>query len=281
MSLSTAKDKFRDELRELADRAYFRRCVLVAAAHNMPVQSYPVALRVGDLGGQPRRGRPDDLSTTTRLRRSISTPAGSGCPSPGRAGGRSAAPATASPLRTSPRISALILSKHPMLTPFQLKSVLYLAARNVARPAPVEAPMSVSESSADQAHAPTAADLSQRQASAVHRGDRAQRLRRGCRVGVPGRPGAPVTWSSRPSAGRARMISSARRFPGGTGIAGWVASDGQPLLVDDSSTAPQFARGRGRVHRLRPAQHHGRAADRGRRMPRRPGGARPGHPPAR
>jgi subtilisin family serine protease len=28
-------------------------------------------------------------------------------------------------------ISALILSKHRMLTPFQLKSVLYLAAENV------------------------------------------------------------------------------------------------------------------------------------------------------
>jgi hypothetical protein len=31
-------------------------------------------------------------------------------------------------------ISALILSKHPLLTPFQLKSVLYLAAENVAAP---------------------------------------------------------------------------------------------------------------------------------------------------
>jgi subtilisin family serine protease len=30
-------------------------------------------------------------------------------------------------------ISALVLSKHPMLTPFQLKTVLYLTARNVAR----------------------------------------------------------------------------------------------------------------------------------------------------
>ena len=31
-------------------------------------------------------------------------------------------------------ISALILSKHRLLTPFQLKSVLYLAAENVAQP---------------------------------------------------------------------------------------------------------------------------------------------------
>jgi GAF domain-containing protein len=32
------------------------------------------------------------------------------------------------------------------------------------------------------------------------------------------------------------------RFPAGTGIAGWVASSGQPLLVDDLSVSPQFAR---------------------------------------
>jgi GAF domain-containing protein len=31
------------------------------------------------------------------------------------------------------------------------------------------------------------------------------------------------------------------RFPGDTGIAGWVASSGQPLLVDDVSQTPQFA----------------------------------------
>jgi len=31
-------------------------------------------------------------------------------------------------------------------------------------------------------------------------------------------------------------------FPSGTGIAGWVAVSGQPLLVDDVSQSPQFAR---------------------------------------
>jgi len=33
-----------------------------------------------------------------------------------------------------------------------------------------------------------------------------------------------------------------RRFPAGTGIAGWVATCGQPLLVDDVAESPQFAR---------------------------------------
>src|SRR4051812_43798118 len=41
MSLSTTKSQFVPELHELADRAYFRNSVIVSAAHNMPVNSYP------------------------------------------------------------------------------------------------------------------------------------------------------------------------------------------------------------------------------------------------
>ncbi len=41
MSLSTTKKPFASVLHELADNAYFRRTVLVASAHNMPVESYP------------------------------------------------------------------------------------------------------------------------------------------------------------------------------------------------------------------------------------------------
>ena len=41
MSLSTTKRQFASVLHELADTAYFRRTVLVASAHNMPVESYP------------------------------------------------------------------------------------------------------------------------------------------------------------------------------------------------------------------------------------------------
>ena len=33
-----------------------------------------------------------------------------------------------------------------------------------------------------------------------------------------------------------------RRFPSGTGIAGWVAAFGQPLFIDDAADSPQFAR---------------------------------------
>src|SRR5947199_1745731 len=41
MSLSTTKQKFASLLHELADTAYFRRTMVVASAHNMPVDSYP------------------------------------------------------------------------------------------------------------------------------------------------------------------------------------------------------------------------------------------------
>ena len=41
MSLSTTKRQFAGILHELTDTAYFQRTVLVASAHNMPVESYP------------------------------------------------------------------------------------------------------------------------------------------------------------------------------------------------------------------------------------------------
>ena len=41
MSLSTTKKQFVGVLHELADTAYFQRSVLVASAHNLPVESFP------------------------------------------------------------------------------------------------------------------------------------------------------------------------------------------------------------------------------------------------
>ena len=41
MSLSTTKKQYVDRLHELADSAYFKRTMLIASAHNMPVESFP------------------------------------------------------------------------------------------------------------------------------------------------------------------------------------------------------------------------------------------------
>jgi subtilisin family serine protease len=130
MSLSTTKRKFASTLHELADAAYFKRTTIVASAHNLPVESYPwrfasvisvgsheetdpfvlyanpeppveffargVDVRVAWLGGE------EVISSGN----SFATPHVSG-------------------------ICALIRSKHPELTPFELKSVLYQTASNV------------------------------------------------------------------------------------------------------------------------------------------------------
>ena len=100
MSLSTTKRQFAELLHELADTAYFRRTVLVASAHNMPVESYPwrfsSVISVGSHEDPIRR-----RSSTTPTRRSSSSAAGSGSRSPGSAAARSARAGTASRLPIS------------------------------------------------------------------------------------------------------------------------------------------------------------------------------------
>ena len=129
MSLSTTRTKYVERLHELADRAYFKRVLLVASAHNMPVESFPwrfaSVISVGSheetdpltfyyIPAPPveffGRGLDLDLAwldggTLRATGNSFATPHIAG-------------------------ICALILGKHPYLTPFQLKSVLYQTASN-------------------------------------------------------------------------------------------------------------------------------------------------------
>jgi subtilisin len=130
MSLSTTKKQFSGLLHELADSAYFRRSVLVASAHNMPVESYP--WRFSSVISVGSHEEHDPLTFFYN-------------PSPpveffargvnvevawiGNATVRSSGNSFATPHMSG--ICALILAKHPELTPFQLKSVLYLIASNV------------------------------------------------------------------------------------------------------------------------------------------------------
>jgi subtilisin family serine protease len=130
MSLSTTKRKFAETLHELADEAYFRRTMLVASAHNMPVESFPWRFSsVISVGSHEEADpftyyyNPDppveffarglDVEVAWLGGRTVRT-TGNSFATPHVAG-----------------LCALILAKHPELTPFQLKSVLYLAASNV------------------------------------------------------------------------------------------------------------------------------------------------------
>lgn len=130
MSLSTARPEYRTRLSELCDRAYFRRCTLVVAAHNLPIESFPWSF--SSVISVASHAEPDPM----RLYYNATPPVefcarGVRVPVAGPAGRttRSTGNSFAAPHVAG--IAALVLSKHPWLTPFQLKSVLYHCAANI------------------------------------------------------------------------------------------------------------------------------------------------------
>jgi subtilisin len=143
MSLSTTKKQFAAVLHELADSAYFRRTVLVASAHNMPVESFPWRFSSVISVGSHELEDPYTLFSNPMppvefFARGVDLDVAWLGGSTIRVTGNSFA---------TPHVSgfcALVLGKHPELTPFQLKSVLYLVSNNVgsqgsAQPVPGEA----------------------------------------------------------------------------------------------------------------------------------------------
>jgi subtilisin family serine protease len=130
MSLSTTKKQFASVLHELADSAYFRRTVLVASAHNMPVQSYPWRFSSVVSVGSHELEDPFALFANPEppvefFARGVDLDVAWLGGSRIRVTGNSFA---------TPHVSALcalVLSKHHELTPFELKSVLYLVSDNV------------------------------------------------------------------------------------------------------------------------------------------------------
>ena len=135
LSLSTTKRRFAEDLHELADLAYFNRTVVVASAHNMPVDSYPwrfsSVISVGSheesdpLAWYANPSPPVELFARG-VDVDVAWPGGGTL----RCTGNSfAAPHIAG-------VAALVLAKHPELTPFQLKSILHLTASNTKEAGP-------------------------------------------------------------------------------------------------------------------------------------------------
>ncbi|MFF5335487.1 S8 family serine peptidase [Streptomyces sp. NPDC013181] len=131
LSLATTRPALTAQLHELVDRAYFRRCALVVSAHNRPVPSYPWSFSsVISVASHDE----DDPMTyyynpappvefhARGVRVPVAWPGGGTIRSTGNS---FAAPHIAG-------LCALILGKHPWLTPFQLKTVLFLCAANTA-----------------------------------------------------------------------------------------------------------------------------------------------------
>ena len=129
MSLSTTKSHFAGLLHEIADLAYFRRTVLVASAHNMPVESYPwrfsSVISVGSHEPEALTFYYNPNPPVEFFARGVDVEVAW----LGKARARSTGNSFATPHMSG--ICALILGKHPELTPFQLKSALYLTATNV------------------------------------------------------------------------------------------------------------------------------------------------------
>jgi subtilisin family serine protease len=129
LSLGTTKRDYFGLFHELADLAYFKGVVLVTAANNMPVESYPslyssvisVACHEGDdpygfyYNPTPpvEFGAPGINISVAWLGGQTVTVTGNSFSAPHITG-----------------LVAKILSKHPGLTPFQVKTVLRATARN-------------------------------------------------------------------------------------------------------------------------------------------------------
>jgi subtilisin family serine protease len=129
MSLSTTKKQYVDRLHELADVAYFKRVMLVASAHNMPVESFPWRFASVISVGSHEDADPLAFYYNTDppvefFARGLNVDvAWLGGGTLRCTGNSFATPHIAG-------ICALVLGKHPELTPFQLKSVLHETATN-------------------------------------------------------------------------------------------------------------------------------------------------------
>ena len=129
MSLSTTKREHFERLHELADAAYFRRIMLVASAHNVQVESFPWRFAsVISVGSHEERDPFAFYSNPTPPVEFFAR--GLEVEVPWLGGGtlRCTGNSFATPHVSG--ICALVLSKHPELTPFQLKSVLHMTSSN-------------------------------------------------------------------------------------------------------------------------------------------------------
>ncbi|MFC9389764.1 S8 family peptidase [Streptomyces venezuelae] len=130
LSLSTSRDRFVEELRRLADEAYFQQTVIVASAHNTHVESFPWRFSSVISVGSHQEDDPDLHLYNPEPPVEFFAPgqrvqvAWLGGTSIRSSGNSFATPFVAG-------LCARLLSSRPRLTPFQLKNALYLSAANV------------------------------------------------------------------------------------------------------------------------------------------------------
>jgi subtilisin len=130
LSLSTRKRAVIPDLHDLTDRAYFHRTLLVACAHNAPVESFPWRFSSVISVGSHEEADPfayyyNPSPPVEFFARGVDVEVA------WLGGGRLVCTGNSFATPHIAGIAGLTLSKHPELTPFQLKSLLYLTASNV------------------------------------------------------------------------------------------------------------------------------------------------------
>jgi subtilisin len=133
LSLSSRSEALFPAFHELADAAYFANVLLVSAANNVPGPSYP------SLFASVISVAAHDLDDPMAWFYNPSPPVEFGARGVDvdvawRGGGRIVATGNSFAAPHIAGITALIRSKHPQLTPFQVKTVLLACASNTSRP---------------------------------------------------------------------------------------------------------------------------------------------------
>ena len=130
LSLASTSERTRSFMYGLADNAYFGRTVIVASAHNMGIESWPwrfaSVVSVGSHDGD------DPLELFANPEPPVEFFArGVDIRVPWMGGGHMTVSGNSFAAAHVSGISALIRSRHPRLTPFEVKTVLHLIASNV------------------------------------------------------------------------------------------------------------------------------------------------------
>lgn len=134
LSLSSKSEALFPVFHDLVDRAYFRGVAIVSAANNVPAASYPSLF--SSVFSVAAHGEPDPL----RLYYNPAPPVEFGAwgvdvPIAWKDGGSTVATGNSFAAPHVAGMVALILSKHPGLTPFEVKAVLAAIADNPRRAA--------------------------------------------------------------------------------------------------------------------------------------------------
>ena len=130
LSLATTRREFADAMRDLADEAYFNSSLIVASAHNMPVESWP--WRFSSVISVACHDRPDPFEFHYNPEPPVeffARGADIDVAWPGGGHIRVTGNSFATPHLSG--LCALVLAKHPGLTPFELKAVLRATATNL------------------------------------------------------------------------------------------------------------------------------------------------------